>query len=243
MINIKETIYGFDKEPEDIELALRDMGETIVKIYYDEYPSCLSFSYRETKTSLDSSICEELDDDEYDIAEDFTRRMMSALEEEGMNFTYKYIKPANNEGFLKYLESRREAKVGRDSTTPRSIEPWGIQAPQEEVIWDIFEEGRQSVINSLENTLKKCSMSIQKGIIKYQNAEDASIKIYDIISMKKNHESRINNLTLSMENGYKDSPEYIDTINMFRGIISSNKGSIYEMDKIMEDIQLNNWFY
>ena len=26
MINIKETIYGFDKEPEDIELALRDMG-------------------------------------------------------------------------------------------------------------------------------------------------------------------------------------------------------------------------
>ena len=85
-------------------------------------------------------------------------------------------------------------------------------------------------------------MSIQKGIIKYQNAGDASIKIYDIISMKKNHESRINNLTLSMENGYKDSPEYIDTINMFRGIISSNKGSIYEMDKIMEDIQLNNWF-
>ena len=46
-----------------------------------------------------------------------------------------------------------------------------------------------------------------------------------------------------MENGYKDSSEYIDMINMFRGIISSNKGSIYEMDKIMEDIQLNNWFY
>ncbi len=244
MINIKETVYGFDKEPEDIELALRDMGETIVKIYYDEYPSCLSFSYKGTKISLDSDICKELDDDDYDIAEDFTRRMMSALEEEeGMNFTYKYINPTNNEDFLKYLESRREAKVDRDSTTPRSIEPWGTQAPQEEVIWDRFEEGRQSVINSLENALKKCSMSIQKGIIKYQNAEDASIKIYDIISMKKNHESRINNLTLSMENGYKDSPEYIDTINMFRGIISSNKGSIYEMDKIMEDIQLNNWFY
>ena len=244
MINIKETIYGFDKEPEDIELALRDMGETIVKIYYDEYPSCLSFSYKGTKISLDSGICRELDDDDYDIAEDFTRRTMSALEEEeGMNFTYKYIKPTNNEGFLKYLESRREAKVDRDSATPRSIEPWGTQAPQEEVIWDRFEEGRQSVINSLENALKKCSMSIQKGIIKYQNAEDASIKIYDIISMKKNHEYRINNLTLSMENGYKDSPEYIDTINMFRGIISSNKGSIYEMDKIMEDIQLNNWFY
>ena len=244
MINIKETIYGFDKEPEDIELALRDMGETIVKIYYDEYPSCLSFSYKDTKISLDSDICKELDDDDYDIAEDFTRRMMNAIEEEeGMNFTYKYIKPTNNEGFLKYLESRREAKVDRDSTTPRSIEPWGTQAPQEEVIWDRFEEGRQSVINSLENTLKKCSMSIQKGIIKYQNAGDASIKIYDIISMKKNHESRINNLTFSMENGYKDSPEYIDMVNTFRGIISSNKGSIYEMDKIMEDIQLNNWFY
>ena len=244
MINIKETIYGFDKEPEDIELALRDMGETIVKIYYDEYPSCLSFSYRGVKTSLDSDICKELDDDDYDIAEDFTRRTMNALEEEeGMNFTYKYIKPTYNEDFLKYLESRREAKVGRDSTTPRNIETWRTQAPQEEVIWDRFEEGRQSVINNLENALKKCSMSIQKGIIKYQNVGDVSIKIYDIIAMKRNHESRINNLTSSMENGYKDSPEYIDMINTFRGIISSNKGSIYEMDKIMEDIQLNNWFY